>query len=341
MGDITKEVIAECVGLWLAEGGNKSKSEITFTNNCFPLVELFKRTMDEIFKGRVSNQRIYIYSSNGEKVKIPFEDCVVKYYIHKRATKPYFIFRIASVVLIKEWNDIVKDFLQKEENYSYILRGFFAGEGNIHEGKRGVRLIRISQKERKQFIDNLLDYFAIKYNFTSSNRMYNISNKRNWDTFAKYKLADLHPTKKEKFWRLYNGFKEEHYDKFYLRDRLFEILKEHSTSKDLAKNMNRSHARVSEVLVDLKKEGKIINYRVGSIDYWTNNNNLIIISKIKKEYLSFLTKERKTYEFAKHFNVDWKSSFRRLTELKKLNLVKMEENGIWKKTPTEKKIIVI
>ena len=30
--------IAECVGLWLAEGDNKTRMEITFTNNCLFLI---------------------------------------------------------------------------------------------------------------------------------------------------------------------------------------------------------------------------------------------------------------------------------------------------------------
>ena len=33
--------ISECVGLWLAEGDNKTISEITFTNNCIELILFF------------------------------------------------------------------------------------------------------------------------------------------------------------------------------------------------------------------------------------------------------------------------------------------------------------
>ena len=33
--------IAECVGLWLAEGDKKTSAEVTFTNNCMELIIFF------------------------------------------------------------------------------------------------------------------------------------------------------------------------------------------------------------------------------------------------------------------------------------------------------------
>jgi hypothetical protein len=297
--------------------------------------------MDKIFSNFKYNKRIYVYTPDGSKPSLSFKNCQINYYIHKRATRPYFIWRLASVKIIEEWINIVKESLNKEELYPFILRGFFAGEGNIHEGKKGVRVIRISQKERKPFIDKLLDCFKINYNFTSSNRMYNISNKRNWDIFAKYNLADLHPKKKEKFWRLYNSYKEEHYDKLYLRNRVLEYIKNPLSPKQLSLIFKRSQARISEILIDLKKEGKVNNYRIGSMDYWTNNKDLIIISSLKNNYLSFLDEPKQTSEFAKYLKVNWKSSFNRLNELQKLNLVTLEDNGKWKRTQTEKQILVI
>jgi hypothetical protein len=341
MGPISKKMVAECAGLWLAEGWNKSNSEITFTNNSFPLVKLFKVVMNGLFKKEGYNQRIYIYSKNGDRIDLPFKDCVIKYYVHKRATKPYFIYRIASVVLIKKWKDIVQRMLAKEMLYPHILRGFFAGEGNIHGGKRGVRVLRISQKERKEFIDNLLNRLKITFSFDASHRNYIISNKSNWDIFAKQKIADLHPIKKEKFWRFYKSYKEEHYPINYLRESLLLLLQKKYTAKQLSKKMSRSQARVSETLVELKKDNKINNFRVGSACYWTAEKDVLIISKKKDKYLSFLDKSKKTYEFANHFNVDWKSSFRRLNELKKLGLVEINKNQEWVKISGDKKIWVI
>ena len=341
MGQIDYRRIAECCGLWLAEGSTTSKKEITFTNNCLELIDLFKRTINELFRNENYNQRIYVYSKTGEKVSLPYEDCLIKYYIHKRATKPFFIFRIASVQLIKKWNQIVKEILDNKELYQYILRGFFAGEGNIHTGKRSVRILRISQAKQKLFIDELLKEFRVKFYFEQGNRNYILSGKGNWDIFAKFELADLHPIKKEKFWRIYGEFKEEHYEKNYLIKNIFSTLAEPYTTRQLSKMFNRSMARIQDVLIELKKEDKINNFRVKSTDYWINNQELIIISEIKNNYLFFLDMPKQTSEFAKYFKVDWRSSFRRLKELQKLSLVNRREDGKWIKLPSKKKILAI
>jgi hypothetical protein len=339
MGPI--ERIAECCGLWLAEGSTTSTSEITFTNNCLELVDLFKRTINELFKNERYNQRIYVYSKTGEKVSLPYEDCLIKYYVHKRATKPFFIFRIASVQLMKKWNQIVKEMLENKDIYPYILRGFFAGEGNVHTGKRSVRVLRISQSKPKEFIDNLLKEFGIKFSFEAGNRNYILSGKSNWDIFAKFKLADLHPNKKEKFWRAYNSFKEEHYAKNYIIQKIFPLLDSPYTSRQLSQIFNRSIARIQDVLIELKKQKKINNFRVGSTDYWTKDLDLIIISKIKNQYLLFLNCPKETSEFAKYFKVNWKSSFKRLKELQRLSLVTRRKDGKWIKLPSKKKILAI
>ena len=171
--------------------------------------------------------------------------------------------------------------------------------------------------------------------------MYNISGKSNWDTFANLKLADLHPDKKERFWRVYRKFKEEHYEKNYLIKEIFQILNKPYTTRELSKIYKRSFARIQDVLIELKKLGKVKNFRVRSVSYWTNNPNLIIISKLKNDYLLYLSKPKQTSEFAKKFKVDWRSSYRRLTELERLNLVRRQNDGKWIKIPTQKRIIAI
>ena len=289
--------IAECCGLWLAEGSTTSSSEITFTNNCLELVDLFKKTINELFKDEKYNQRIYVYSKTGEKVDLPYKDCIIKYYIHKRATRPFFIFRIASVNLIKKWNNIVKEMLENKDSYPYILRGFFAGEGNVHTGKRSVRVLRISQGKPKEFIDNILKEFGIKFSFETGNRSYILSGKPNWDIFAKFKLADLHPNKREKFWRTYNDFKEEHYAKNHIIQNILPILDKPHTARQLSQIFKRSMARIQDVLMELKKQGKINDFRVGSLAYWTKDKNLIIISKLKDKYLLFLNCPKETSAF--------------------------------------------
>ena len=51
--------------------------------------------------------------------------------------------------------------------------------------------------------------------------------------------------------------------------------------------------------------------------------------------------DKKTTEIANYFNVDLKSSFRRLKELEKLGLVKRREDRIWEIMSTNKKVIVL
>ena len=59
--------LAECAGLWLAEGDNKTNSEITFTNNCLELILFFRQVIEEIYKGS-NKPRLYIYSPNKRKI---------------------------------------------------------------------------------------------------------------------------------------------------------------------------------------------------------------------------------------------------------------------------------
>jgi len=331
---------AECIGLWLAEGDNKTNSEITFTNNCWELIDLFYKTIDKLFCNYKYNPRIYVYSSDNSKPKTPYKNYTVKYYLHKRATKPYFIFRVASVEMVKEWKELVRKFLASKEHSANILRGFFAGEGNVHVSSHKNRVLRIAQGIKKPFIDNLLKKLGISFYFEPSHRQYIIHGKPNWDIFANFRLADLHPDKKKKFWDNYN-FQQEHYGKFYLIKNIFSTLEKPFTAQQLSNKFNRSFARIQDVLIDLKKRGKTHNFRIGNVDYWTKDKNLIIISKLKKKYLFLLNISGRTSEMAKKFGVCWKSSFNRLKELEKLNLVRRQKDGRWIKTETKKKILVI
>ena len=189
--------IAECVGLWLAEGDKKTKNEITFTNNCIPLVELFYKVISKLFIDKKERIRIYVYSKNNEKIDIPF--CkIVNYYTDKRAKKPYCILRLASVKDIKEWKKIVANISNDKKQYVNILRGFFAGEGNIKEGSHNSRGLRIAQKERNILVELILTDLNIKkFKFRPNERSYIIYGKTNWDIFAELRLADLHPKKKK------------------------------------------------------------------------------------------------------------------------------------------------
>ncbi len=334
--------IAECIGLWLAEGDNKCTNEITFTNNCFDLIKHFHNTITKLFKEYNFNIRIYVYSKNKLKIDLPIKDCITKYYSDKRAKKPYFIWRICSVKLNRKWKNIVEAYKPNSEFYPEILRGFFAGEGNIKIGSHNSRVIRIAQKNRVKFIENILDSLKIEYKFKKNERSYCIYHKDNWDIFSRFGLADLHPIKKNKFYTNYN-FKEEHYKHNYLKKEVFKELVRPHTTIELSKKFNRSPARICDIVIELKKEGLITNFGVKSTMYWIRNDkNSIIISQIKEKYIN-IVKEKPllTSEIAKTLKVDWKNAFKRLKELEKLKLVQQINKNEWGYIKTSKRVIVI
>jgi hypothetical protein len=315
--------LVECVGLWLAEGDNKTKSEITFTNNCPDLIKLFYYSVILKYKGR---PRIYTYSPS-RLAKFELGNCKIKQYRDIRANKPYHILRLASVSATHDWRNIVVSALSNSKFYPHILRGFFAGEGSVKFGSHNSRTLLVAQKQPKIFINKILHNLGISHTFAANRRSYVITGKWNWDIFAKYRLADLHPIKKEKFWKIYGEFTEDHYPALQLKNQVFEKLKRPLTACELAGIFNRSQARICDVLMELKKENKLKNFRIGSKDYWTRTN-IILISKVKANYLKLLAKGfKRTSDFSNCLDVDWKSANRRLKELEKLGLVKFNTSG--------------
>jgi len=330
--------VAECVGLWLAEGDSKTISEITFTNNCYELIDFFYITIKKLFK--VDNFRLYVYSpSKNYKINRDFDIQRVNYYIDKRARKPYFILRLASRKIVKEWNEITKNISNDKKYYSDILRGFFAGEGNIKEGERN-RAIRIAQKNPIELINRILTEFEIEFRFSKRERSYVISSRYNWEKLAKIGVANLHPIKRKRFWEVYNKYKQWHYSHNFIRDNILELLENPTTSKELSEIFERHHSRIQHVLIKLKKEGKIKCFRVRSQAYWTRNDNLIIISKRKKTILDLLNKPRRTFHIANKLKIDQKTVFKRLNELNRLGLVD-RKNKIWYKLPTNKEVLIL
>ncbi len=340
---ITPE-IAECVGLWLAEGDSKTKREITFTNNCFPLIKYFSNTILKIFKEYHLKPRIYVYTAKKEKTKVPLKNMQINYYVDKRATKPYFIFRVCSTKAVYQWHYLVKKITQQKKHYTNILRGFFAGEGNIKNiESHKQRVVRIAQKEPNNLIERILNYNDIQYRFSHHERTYVISGIWNWNKLAGIKIADLHPVKKESFWRVYHTYEEKHYPKHHIRHKILKLLIRPHTSLELAKKFNRSQYRIQDILIPLKKKGALQVFRIRSKAYWIRTDqNKILISDVKRNYLKLLKKSRRTSaELAREFDVDWKSSYRRLLELQKLHLVQQDSQSIWRHIPTRKEVIIL
>jgi hypothetical protein len=380
------EELAECAGLWLAEGDHKTKSEVTFTNNCQELVRLFHNCLKKTYAGS-NRPRIYVYSKETLPLnfKPPIENVQLRQYIDIRANKPYYIYRLASVDFVRYWKNLIKHCLGQKRFFPDIVRGIFAGEGNIHTGEHSNRTLRISQGRRTKEFEQLFDTLGLKYNYSAANRMYNFTHKENWDIFAKNRLADLHCDKKAKFWEAYNSYKQNHYHNHFIRNNLLSLLTAPKTKRELSIHFGRSEARIYDLLSLYKKEGnknlllgaipalkcgalrsshfasfwnkklrnklrgfkpaiscKILNFCVCSKAYWVRKDSrVIIISKIKNKYIGQLKDGGKTtQELAKILKVCWRSSFRRLSELKRLGLVK-QNNLRWEIVTCDKRVVVL
>ncbi len=336
-----KKHLAECVGLWLAEGDDKTKAEITFTNNCFDLISFFHQTIGLIYGG-FNEPRLYVYLPDKLSPHLKLEGVRLNVYYDSRANKPYYIYRIADVSFVVKWKNTVKDVFKDYTLHPFILSGIFAGEGNIKTGAHSNRILRISQGKRNKLLENLLKSLNLKYSYAQSNRMYNFSHKDNWDIFAKYKIADLHPEKKANFWKAYLSYKELHYKAHFIKENLLRFLDYPKTARELALAFNRSPARIYDILGFYHKKGEILHYRSRSKDYWIKKDcNIIVISKIKQKYIMLLkNKDSTTQELARKMNVGWKAAFRRLSELQKLGLVAKKE-GKWKYLNHGYKLVVV
>src|SRR3989338_552609 len=341
---IYEKGIAECVGLWLAEGDNKCQNEITFTNSCMSLVKHFDKNLRLIFNKYNPNIRIYVYSSKRENIRIPIKYCKINRYVDKRARKPYLIWRLSSVKLYMIWRNIVEEIKIDEKYYPDILRGFFAGEGNIKTNKKSnVRVVRIAQGKPNKYTEKLLNKLKIEYSYYQDERSYSIFRRINWDKCARINIADLHPEKRVKFWMAYKDYREYHYKHNHIRNNLLVLLDEPFTTLKLAKKFKRDKSTICKILIQLKKDNLVNNYRVGSKDYWIKKDrNTVIISSIKNNYLNFLkSSEKRTKDFANKFNVKPLSSSKMLKRLKELGFVTRDKNKNWKINPIDKKVIII
>ncbi|MFB6245123.1 MAG: hypothetical protein ABEJ03_02130 [Candidatus Nanohaloarchaea archaeon] len=279
--------IARCVGLWLAEGDSKSKREITFTNNCFDLVDLFSTTIEDLFEDL--NPRLYVYRPNKDAGYRTLDSAKVNFYRDSRASKPYYILRYASTEKTAEWKEKVEYGKKNPDNFQEILQGFFAGEGSVSESTRNSRKLKISQGQRNRFLERIFEYFGIEFNFRSSNRSYVIKRRENLEKLYELDIAVLHPRKRRKFEEILSSFTETHYQKGYLKKKVYERLSDPFRTKELADMFDRSPDRLCDVLMKLKEEDKVQNYKAGRFSYWIREDqDIVIISDVKKDYLDLL-----------------------------------------------------
>jgi predicted transcriptional regulator len=334
--------IAKLCALWLAEGDNKTNSEITFTNNDRNLILFFHSNITRLLNFK-NLPRLYVYSpSKNQRPALPI-NITHKYYVDERASKPYFIYRVSGVEAVKKWKSIVDIITNKKKFYPFILQGFFAGEGSLKfHLKSKSRTLRISQGNPNLLIESILNSMNIPFEYIQEKRNYEIRGRNNLEKLKSLNISIMHSEKHKKFLNMMNSYKQYHYKSGYLKKEIFNILTDSFSTSELAKKFKRSKARINRILLKLKKERKVLNYRVKSKSYWIREDqNLIIISKRKERILKFLKAPKLTSEIAKNFDINWKAASRRLKELKKLNLVTKDNNGYWRKNECEKKLIAI
>lgn len=334
------ERIAECVGLWLADGDKKSLGEVAFTNNEITLIKYFHVELTKIYNGK-NSPRIYIYSNERNKLDIPNFVDNIKFYNDKRANKPYFIYRLADRKFVRYWKTIVDEITTNKKLFPDILRGFFAGDGNVKYNKKCIsRVVRIAQGKRNDLIEEILSDLKIDFSYSKNSRSYNISGRRNLEIINKLNISKLHPDKDRKFNEMMEEYKQEHYKRGYLKEELYNNLYQPKTTMELSLDFNRSFSRISKVLQKLKKENKVNNFRVRSKDYWTKDDNLIILSKENYRVLKTIDSPKKVYNILKEVGINRKSIIKHLKKLERLKLA-LEENNIWVRKKTQKRLVIL
>lgn len=340
MLQITNKEVAECVGLWLAEGDNKSVRELTFTNNCLDLILFFKEVISALYKGK-NQPRLYIYSPSERQLFTKLDGFkTIKFYIDKRANRPYYIYRLADSEFLKKWKSIVNRIINKEEHFGEILRGIFAGEGNVnHNLDHHSRTLRISSKYQNQIIENLLNFFDIHFRFEKGNRMYNIGTKY-FDKLKHIRITELHPEKEAKFKKMINSVKEKHYLPNELKGLILKELDHFRQTKDLSKLLCRSELRISEVLQVLKIEGKADYIIKNRGCYWIRKKRKRLYNFNETKRLLFLTRYFESYtSLGGYIDKNRKSISKRFKDYEQRGLIE-KFNRWWKLTEKGNRLLL-
>ena len=340
-GDLMNREIGECVGLWLAEGDKKSDREITFTNNCLELIFFFHKSVKTLYNGK-NIPRIYIYSSTDRVLISDLQGFNVKNYFDKRAKRTYFIYRLADTTFVKEWKKLVNQAKESSDFYADILRGIFAGEGNIKHDfeNNNSRNLRIAAGFRDPFIEKLLRSFDIHFIYEEERRNYLITG-RQLEKLKMIQIASLHPEKESKFRFMIECLKEKHYSPGELKQLLFEELHDFRRTSELAIKFGKSDLRILEVLRELKREGKIGLIRLRGISLWTRKEILDeYLSTEKVKLLTKLEKNTTLTAIGKSLNLSRKSVRHRLLKLQLQGVVE-KQGDYWMIKEKEKTIVGI
>ena len=315
--------VAECIGLWLAEGDSKTKREITFTNSEISLVRLFHRTITSIISSE-NKPRVYAYLPSKDSEMQIIRGVNRRIYIDARANRPYYLYRLYGRNEWKQWHRAVEKICKREDCLNSILKGFFAVEGNVKISVNyGSRMLRIAQNSRVKVIEKALQHHGIKFRFNPKGSSgYEIWGENNLQNAASIGIADLHAAKKKKLKALLKSFKESHYQNFTVQNKLPRILATPKTARALTKIFGRKISRIQQVLKRLKNQGKVKYFKVGSEVYWVKAKyRHILISQIKYKILREIRSGRGLPAIAKNLGRGIRTIHNRIVELKKLGLI--------------------
>ena len=333
------ENLTRCIGLWLAEGDNKTNREITFTNNSLELILFFHENISKLYKGK-NKPRLYVYSPDEQRY---FSNLLgfktIRFYIDDRANKSYYIYRLADTKFVRFWKNLVDKTKINPVYYISILSGIFAGEGNIkYSLKHNSRNIRISSGKRDNIIEIYLNHLKVPIKYDANKRNYIVTGK-NISIFNDNHICTLHPEKGKQFRKMIKSVKEKHYSPHFLRKLVLEELYSFVRTKDLANKFNRSQLRVYDVLGQLRNENKADYIKINGFTYWASKElieNYILTQKIS--ILKALSSNKTFTSIGKCIHMDRKAVKRKLVNLEKEGYVKRTSN-YWKMTSNGKRLI--
>lgn len=244
--------------------------------------------------------------------------------------------------MVQEWGKLVKEVTRDERNYLYVLQGFFAGEGNVKFSKSTwCRMIRMFQKRPIPLIEKILKHSGISFRYSPDEGAYNISGRQNLEKLWNMQLGKLHPSKNKKFEEMLKTYQQHHYKRGMLPQLVSRNLASPITSKDLSVKFERSHSRISQVLIQLERKKLVQKFKVRSTYYWFRpGDDTVIISRQKNRVLKLLDEPKRVFEIATELEKTWKAISRRLQELEELGLVRKTTSG-WSRVGTKKRVIAI
>jgi DNA-binding HxlR family transcriptional regulator len=327
--------IAECIGLWLAEGDNKTVREITLTNNSIDVILFFHEYMMKIYNGK-NVPRIYVYSPCRRKLYNSIGGIKTNFYTDERANRPYYIYRIADVSFLREWRVIANKMKNRKKLIEHILRGFFAGEGNVKfDQMYGTRAIRISQGKRNDFLESMLKKFDLKFQYDNKKRMYWITSRRNLLKLKELDIASLNPVKYAEFIRMMRSYSN--ISKSQLKREIYSKLMVPTKFNKLSSDLKANWVDTSLVLSELKKEGRIGFFRENREIYWARKAIVgKVLLKRKTDIISNLNIPKGVGRISKCTNIPRKTIARRLKELEREEFIERTERSNrcskWRKT---------